>query len=148
MTKAVSVLKACAIILNALLAVFLTLVIIQVQFSGSQLIMLTAVVFCSILNIILLALSKRLLTGATGVFFLYLSTVLNLSSLLGVIAGLTQWGMPKDDLITAIAIIIWFAFPIITPPAIFLTRRQLIKNNASNPKTITCPNCGTEISKY
>jgi len=139
MTKAVVILKVCAFFLNALLAIFLTLAMIQVQPLISHLIMLSAVVFCSILNIILLTLSKRLLTGATGVFFLYLSFVLNLSSLLGVITGITQWGIPNEDIIAVIVVIIWLVFPIITHPAIFLARRQLIKNDASDCNTITCP---------
>jgi hypothetical protein len=143
--KAAAVLKACAIILNSLLAIFLTLVLIQIQSSGLWLIMMSAVVFCAILNVIILALSKRLLAGAIGVFFLYLSSILNLCSLFGVVAGLVKWGLPEEP-VAAMAVIIWFAFPIITIPAIFFVRRQLNKNDDSGCNSITCPNRNTEIS--
>ena len=146
MNKAADILKFCAIIVNSLLTIFLTLAVIQSRASGSYLIMFLVVIFCSILNIILLALSKRLLAGAIGMFFLCLSSVLNLGSLLCVIAGLAQYGIPEQPII-AIAIIMWFVFPIITLPAIFLVRYQLNKKGVSDGSTINCPNCGTEISK-
>ncbi len=137
MTKAVTILKACAIILNALLVIFLTLAIILFQASGSYLIMFLAVVFCSILNVILLALSKRLLTGATGTFFLYLSSALNLYSLHCVLTltGTMQWGLPRA-IIPAATVIMWFACPVITLPAIFLVRGQLNKSDDSDQAEI------------
>jgi hypothetical protein len=145
MNKTACILKYCAITVNMLLAIFLTLLVIGIHPSGSLMTILLAVVFCSILNIILLALSRRLLAGAIGVFFLCLFSVLNIGSLLGVIACLAQWGLPGQPM-EVLAVILWLVFPIITLPAIFLVRSQLNKNGASDCGTITCPNCATEIS--
>ncbi len=137
MKKTVSILKTCAIIVNLLSAIFLTTWMIHDKASGSILIALLVAVFCSILNVILLVLSKRLLTGGTGVFFLYLSSALNLYSLHCVITGTMHWGLPKV-IIPATTVILWFAFPVVTVPAIFLVRGQLNKSGDSDkPETKT-----------
>lgn len=131
MKKAVPILKICAIILSSLSAIFLTMWMIHDKASGSILFMFLAAVFCSILNVILLVLSKRLLTGGAGVFFLYLSSALNLYSLHCVITGTMQWGLPRA-IIPATTVILWFAFPIVTVPAIVLVRGQLKKSGDSD----------------
>jgi len=137
MTKAKSILRTGAIILNPLLAIFLTVWMIHDKASGSIRFIFLAAVFCSILNVILLALSKRLLTGGTGTFFLYLSSALNLYSLHCVLTLTVtmQWGLPRA-IIPAATVIMWFACPVITLPAIFLVRGRLNKSDDSDQAEI------------
>ena len=144
MNKAASILKIFTIIMNAVLCVFLTLAIFEAGSEGVYLFLMLLVILTAVLNILILSLDRRFLLGITGTVSIFLVCVLNSCSLLGVMTGLFQYGLPESP-IAAIAVIVWLIFPLITLPVLFVVRSQAGKN--ANGGTITCPNCGTEIQQ-
>ena len=144
MNKTAGILKILAIIINAVLCVFLTLAILEAGSEGVYLFLMLLVILTAVLNILILSLDRRFLLGITGTVSIFLVCVLNSCSLLGVMTGLLQYGLPETP-IAAVAVIVWLIFPLITLPTIFVVRSQVRKN--TNGGTITCPNCGTVIQQ-
>ena len=144
MNQATNVLRILAIIINAILCILLTLTMIVIGSDGGYLILMSLVVLTGVLNIVILCCVGRLIGGGVGIVSICLASVLNVCSLLGVIAGLYQYGMPGDALFN-MAVIAWLIFPLITLPTLFIVRAQMKKG--IKPNTLTCPNCGTEIQR-
>ena len=144
MNKAAGILKIFTIIMNAVLCVFLTLAIFEAGSEGVYLFLMLLVILTAVLNILILSFGRRLLLGIRGIVSVCLFGILNGCSLLGVMTGLFQYGLPESP-IAAIAVIVWLIFPLITMPTLFVVRSQAGIN--ANGGTITCPNCGTEIQR-
>ena len=144
MNKAAGILKILTIIMNAILCVFLTLAILEAGSEGVYLFLMLLVILTAALNILILSFGKRFFLGIRGIVSVCLLCILNGCSLLGVMTGLFQYGLPESP-IAAAAVIIWLIFPLITLPTLFVVRSQTGKS--TNGGTITCPNCGTEIQQ-
>ena len=144
MNKAVMVLRISAIIINVLLCVIMTLGLVVAEPSGKNLILLASIVIVAVLNILILSGVRTLIAGKCGTVLICLATVLNVCSLLGVLAGLYQYGMP-GDVLSNMAVFVWLIFPLVTLPALFMVRSQMRKG--VKPCPITCPNCGTEFQR-
>lgn len=128
--------------MNALLGGFLTLAMLEAGVSGGYLYLMGLVILTAILNILIFSLGRRLLDGICGIVSICIAAILNLCSLIGVITGLCQYGLPEAPIAT-IAVILWLIATIITLPTLFIVRKQAI--TTVNAVPVTCPNCGTEI---
>ncbi len=145
MNKAVSVMRIIAIILNASLGVFLSLAMLGGGVGGTYFYWMLLVILTAAVNILILSLGRRLITGVVGMVSICLASVLNTCSLLGVITGLAQYGLPEEP-VAVIAVILWLVFPVVTLPMLFIVRSRL-KHNTPVSDVIICPNCGTEIQR-
>lgn len=142
MNRAVSILRMIAIVLNALLCVCLTLAICEAGVGGVYLFLMGLVIFTGVLNIVILSTVGRFIVGVCRTVLIFIAAVLNLCSLIGVMTGLVQYGLPEAS-IAAVAVILWLIFPFISFPALFIAKGGI--NKTRHGGAITCPNCGTQI---
>jgi len=121
MNTTASILKTLAIIVNILLSLFLALAMFNAGVGGLWLFLMSLVILTAALNISVLGLGRWLISGATGIVAVGLASVLNVCSLLGVMTGLVQYGLPEPP-IAAVAVILWLLFPLLTLPALWVAR--------------------------